>query len=100
MFTLEIAGQPVAVTDAGKQRAEDFFTSDLFRGSLRELQSAGEALWDGSSVLNVRPASAVEAAAFRVALADSDEDDEALDGAEAFSVVYLVEVEEWGSEAG
>ena len=95
MFTLEIAGQPIAVTDAGEDRAEDFFASDLFRSHLRELQSDGRPLWDGASVLTVRPASEAEIAAFRTAEAHSDPDeDEASEEAEAFSVVYLVEAED------
>jgi|SRR5215210_3213279 len=101
MFTLEIAGKPIAVTDAGEDRAEDFFRSDLFRGHLRELQSEERPLWDGASLLSVRPASEVEVAAFRRAeTSDTDEDDDgALEGAETFSVVYLVEAEDGDSEA-
>ena len=34
MFTLEIAGKPIAVTDAGEERAENFFRSDLFKSHL------------------------------------------------------------------
>src|SRR5215210_6534806 len=102
MFTLEIAGKPIAVTDAGEERAEDFFRSDLFRGHLRELQSEGRPLWDGASLLNVRPASEVEVVAFkRVEAADADEDDdETLEGAEVLSVIYLVEAEGEDLEAG
>ncbi len=95
MFTLEIAGKPTAVTDAGEERAEDFFRSDLFKSHLRELQSEGRPLWDGASLLTLRPASEVEVAAFRRAEAvDADEDDE------AFSVIYLVEAEDEDCEAG
>ena len=102
MFALEIASKPIAVTDAGEERAEDFFRSDLFKSHLRELQSDGRPLWDGTSLLNVRPASEVEIAAFRRAeAADADEDEkEASEGAVTFSVVYLAETENEDAKAG
>jgi hypothetical protein len=101
MFTLEMAGKSIAVTDASEERAEDFFRSDLFKSHLRELQSDGRPLWSGTSLLNVRRASEMEIAAFRKAeAADADEDDnEASEGAVTFSVVYLVETENEDAES-
>ena len=59
-------------------------------------------MWDGASLLTVRPASEVEIAAFKRAEAsDADEDvEEPWEEAETFSVVYLVQSEDEDLEGG
>lgn len=85
MFTLEIAGRPVAVTDAPESEAREIFASMAFRDDLKAFTSEGRAVWDGSAEFTVRPSTADETDEFESALMDEDdfeddedEDDEAL----------------------
>lgn len=90
MFTLEIAGRPVAVTDAPESEAREIFASMAFRDDLKAFTSEGRAVWDGSAEFTVRPSTADETDEFESALMDEedldfeeDEDDEALAAAAA-----------------
>jgi hypothetical protein len=77
MFTLEIGGKAIAITDADEARAKAVFDSDAFRQDLKVMTSQGEPLWDGIMPLNVRGASQQEQAAFEAPdLIDDDLDDE------------------------
>jgi len=64
MFTLEIAGNPIAVTDADKERALSIFGSDAFKQDLAAMTRKGRPLWDGLAPLSIRPASLEEVAIF------------------------------------
>jgi hypothetical protein len=90
MYTLEISGRAIAVTDGNEGRAHNLFGSEVFRNDLRGLESNGEPLWDGSSPLTVRPASSREQAAFERAMSDSD-DRSAVD--KRVSVLFLVRLD-------
>jgi hypothetical protein len=100
MFTLEIGGRPVAMTDASEERAYELFHGQMFKAHLGQLVSQGHRLWDGTAPLVVRPSSKDEIVKFKriQAAADEEQDDE--EELEAFSVVYLVEAEEDEAEVG
>jgi hypothetical protein len=56
MFTLEIKGQAIVVTNATEDEAAGLFESEEFKEDLKTLTTDGKPLWDGSSPLTVRPA--------------------------------------------
>ncbi len=64
MFTLEIGGTPVALTDADEDEARAFFGAERFKTDMRRWQTDGRPLWDGSAPFDVRPATEDEAAQF------------------------------------
>jgi hypothetical protein len=95
MFTLEIAGTPVVVTNADEQEARELLESDDFKEDLRTLSADGRPLWDGTAPLTIRPASEDEIDAFDEAVNDeSYEDEDSTDDDEAVDVVFLVEIDE------
>ena len=77
MFTLEIGGRPIAVTDADHDEAHALLQSDEFKQDLLTLESEEGPLWDGSAALTVRPASDDEIAEFEQV--EDEEDSEADD---------------------
>lgn len=101
MFTLEIGGRAIAMTDADDSQARELFGSEDFKSDLRSLESEGRPLWDGSARLDVRPSSEEEIEAFDAAL-DGDEDepagldgvgeDDDLDDEDGIDVLFLVPV--------
>jgi hypothetical protein len=96
MFTLEIKGTPLVVTNATESEAADLFESEEFKDDLRNLKSDGQPLWDGTSPLVIRPASREEIESFDSAL-DDDEfegEDETDDDGDPIDVVFLVEVDD------
>ncbi len=96
MFTLEIKGTPLVVTNATESEATDLFESEEFKEDLRSLKSDGRPLWDGTSPLVVRPASEEEIESFDTALDDEDfeDQDETDDDDDPIDVVFLVEVDD------
>ena len=60
MFTLEIAGKPIAVTDASEDEARELFESDAFKDDLMQIESEGAPIWDGFATLSVRAATRAE----------------------------------------
>jgi hypothetical protein len=90
MFTLEIAGMPIAITDADEAEARDIFESDEFKQDLTALTSEGIPLWDGQAPLNIRAASREEITAFKAP--DQDLDDDA-DEDEGLFVTFLVPID-------
>lgn len=94
MFTLEIDGQPVAMTDASEERAHELFKGQMFKAHLGQLVSQGQRLWDGIAPLVVRPSSEDEMVRFKRVQAAADEEQEDEEGLDTFSVVYLVQAEE------
>ncbi len=95
MFTLEIAGTPIVVTNADEEDARELLESEDFKEDLRSLTADGRPLWDGSAPLTIRPASEDEIDAFDQALDDdSYEDEDPTDDDEAIDVVFLVEIDE------
>jgi hypothetical protein len=92
MFTLEIAGMPIAITDADEAEARDIFDSDEFKQDLTALTSEGIPLWDGQAPLNIRAASREEITAFKAP--DQDLDDDAHDDEdEGLFVTFLVPID-------
>lgn len=100
MFTLEIKGTPLVVTNATENEATDLFESEEFKEDLRTLTTEGRPLWDGTSPLVIRPASKEEIESFDTALDDDDfededgGDDETDDDDDPIDVVFLVEVDD------
>ncbi len=89
MFTLEIGGRPIAVTDANEADAKAIFESGAFKQDLTALTSEGAPLWDGRAPLSIRPASQQEVAEFGAPeddAADEEEDDGAF-------VTFLVPID-------
>jgi hypothetical protein len=103
MFTLEINGTALVVTNADEEQARELLESEDFKEDLRTLTADGRPLWDGSAALTIRPATADESEAFEDALEDEDyeeeedEDDETGDE-EPIDIVFLVEVDESDDE--
>ena len=90
MFTLEIGGKPIAITDAEEARARDIFQSDEFRQDLTVMTSGGTPLWDGQAPLTIRSASQQEIAGFEAPEFDIDDDEQEEDGV---FVTFLVPVD-------
>lgn len=92
MFTLEIGGKPIAITDADEARAWAIFESDEFRQDLTVLTSDGVPLWDGRARLSIRPSSDEEISSFEAPVLDAaDGLDE--DGEDSLSVTFLVPID-------
>lgn len=101
MFTLEIAGTAVAVTNADEDQARELFLSESFKDDLRSFKSEGRPLWDGSAALTTRSASEDEIDAFQEALDEEDEDDEDDEDYDDLDidVVFLVSIDEIDDDA-
>ena len=95
MFTLEIKGQAIVVTNATEDEAAGLFESEEFKEDLKTLTSEGQPLWDGSAPLTVRPASEDEVDSFDEAMNDEEyeDEDDADDDDEPIDVVFLVEID-------
>lgn len=89
MFTLEIGGRAVAVTNAGAEEAERIFGGEEFREDLMALETDEGPLWDGEAPLSVRKATPEEAAEFEQLDVEEDEGDDEEDGP---IILFLVEV--------
>ena len=101
MYTLEIAGRAIAVTNADEDQALELFLSECFKDDLKSFKSEGRPLWDGSAALTTRPASEDEIDAFQEALDEEDEDDdydEEFDDLD-IDVVFLVSIDEIDEDA-
>ena len=92
MFTLEIDGRPIAITDAEEAQARGIFESEEFKQDLAVMTSDGTPLWSGQAALTIRPASDQEVAAFQAPEFDVDDDEDAEDGDGVF-VTFLVPVD-------
>jgi hypothetical protein len=65
MYTLEIAGKPVALIDADEQQARALVSEEVFKADMQRWKLGDSALWDGRAEFAVRPASPEEAAQFQ-----------------------------------
>jgi hypothetical protein len=90
MFTLEIDGTAIAITDADEALAWEIVDSDAFRHDLMAMTSDGTPLWDGRVPLVIRPSSPQETEAFGAPGLDLDDTDDEEDGV---SVTFLVPVD-------
>jgi hypothetical protein len=93
MFTLEIAGNPIAITDADEAQARAIFESDEFKQDLTAMTSDGIPLWDGRATLTIRPASQEETAAFEAPDMDVDDEVDAEDDDDGLFVTFLVPID-------
>lgn len=64
MFTLEVDGEPVAVTKGNRGEARAIFEGAEFKDKLRRMESDGQPLWGGGDRFTIRPASPSEIRAF------------------------------------
>jgi hypothetical protein len=98
MYTLDIAGKPVAITDADEAQSRELFNSDAFKEDIAAMESDGKPLWDGKTPLVVRPSSKEETENFAQALDEGDEDDDMEDDLDedevGINVLFLVPVDE------
>jgi hypothetical protein len=111
MFTLEINGTALVVTNADEVSARALLESEEFKEDLKSFTTDGRALWDGKAPLTVRPATEDEIDSFDEALNDDEyeeEEEDADDGAEPkaandddegddeepIDIVFLVEIDE------
>jgi len=102
MFTLEIKGTAIAVTNANEDEAAGLFESDEFKEDLKTLTTDGRPLWDGKAPITVRPASEDEIDSFDEAMNDEDyedEDEDDADDEEPIDVVFLVEIDAMEGDA-
>jgi hypothetical protein len=76
MFTLEINGKPIAITDAEEAQARGIFQSEEFGQDLMAMTTEGRPLWDGQAPLVIRPGSQQEVEAFDAPQFDVDDDEE------------------------
>ena len=66
MFTLEIGGKPVAITDADEAEARRIFEGETFRRDMRRwVTEDGRPVWDGLAPIALRPSTEEETAHFR-----------------------------------
>jgi hypothetical protein len=111
MFTLEINGTALVVTNADEESARALLESEEFKEDLKSFTSDGQPLWDGKAPLSVRPSTEDEIDSFDEALNDDEyeegddsgdpkaaNDDEEDDG-EPIDIVFLVEIDEQGDNA-
>ena len=91
MFTIEIAGRAIAVTNADQSQAHELIESEEFREDLAFLLSNGKPVWDGKAELVLRAAKAEEVEEFEDA-EDLDEDEMEDDGDPA--VVFLIDIDD------
>ena len=54
MFTLEIAGKPITVTNASEDEAREVFESDAFKEDLMAIESERAPIWDGFAPMTIR----------------------------------------------
>ena len=65
MFTFEIGGRAIAITDADETGARNVFESDDFKHDMQHWISDGKPIWDGHAPLGMRAATPEEAAQFK-----------------------------------
>jgi len=113
MFTLEINGTALVVTNADEESARSLLESEEFKDDLKSFTSDGKPLWDGKAPLTVRPSTEDEIDSFEDALADDEyededednddpkaaNDDEDEDDGEPIDIVFLVEIDEQDDNA-
>lgn len=69
-YTVTISGNAVAcIIEDDVLMAEDIIERDYFRGDLMALESEGQPLWDGQAKIELREATAEEAARAHIAAA-------------------------------
>jgi hypothetical protein len=105
MFTLEINGTALVVTNADEASARALLESDEFKEDLKSFRSEGRPLWDGSASLTIRPATEDEIDSFDEALNDDEYEEEEVDEdqpqaanddeeEDPIDIVFLVEIDD------
>jgi len=91
MFTIEIAGWAIAVTNADEEQARELIESEEFREDLTLMHSDGKPIWDGKAALALRKATEYEVEEFDDA--DDLDDDEMEDNGDP-AVVFLIDIDD------
>jgi hypothetical protein len=91
MFTLEINGKPIALTNADQEQARELFDDEEFKTDLRSMMSNGLPLWDGLAAFLIRPSTDEEAEAFEHAVIEEERDEDDENGVD---VLFLVPVDD------
>jgi len=98
MFTFEIGGKAIAVTDASEDEAKRLLDGEEFRSDLARLESEDGPLWDGNAALTVRAATQAEIDEFNQVedeteeFEDDDLEDEDGEEGESSVIVFLVPI--------
>jgi hypothetical protein len=95
MFTIEIAGWPIAVTNADASQARELIDSEEFREDLTLMHSNGKPIWDGTAELVLRKATEDEIEEFEDA---EDLDDEEIEDDGDPAVVFLIDIDDEDEE--
>lgn len=90
MFTVEIGGRAIAVTNADEAQARELIESEEFREDLTVIHSEGKPIWDGTTKLELRASTPDEVEEFESADDLDDEEDSEDDP----SVVFLVDIDD------
>ncbi|KAA2234397.1 hypothetical protein [Salinarimonas soli] len=102
MYTLDIAGKPIAITDADEAQSRELFNSDAFKEDIAAMESGGKPLWDGKAPLVIRPSTKEETDNFEQALDEGDDDEETDDDLDedevGINVLFLVPVDEYDED--
>ncbi len=91
MFTVEIDGRAIAVTNAQEDQARDLIESEEFLDDLMVMESNGKPVWNGQTPVTLRPATPDEKAEFHEA---DDLDDDDMDDEDEPCVVFLIDIDD------
>ena len=94
MFTVEIDGRAIAVTNAQEDQARDLIESEEFLDDLMVMESNGKPVWNGQTPVTLRPATPDEKAEFHEA-EDLDDD---IDDEDEPCVVFLIDIDDEDDE--
>lgn len=101
MYTLEIGGVAVAMTDADEAEAREIFLSDDFKEDLGGFTSGGKPIWDGKAAFVIRVATEEESDLFDDAMDEDEFEEEAFegdepedDGEDGASIMFLLDVDQ------
>jgi hypothetical protein len=65
MFTLEINGKPIAITDGDERQAHRVFDGETFKHDMQRWLTDHGPVWDGKAAFHVRPATKEEIGQFQ-----------------------------------
>lgn len=94
MFTVEIGGRAIAVTNADESQARELIESEEFREDLTVILSDGKPVWDGKTEIGLRPATKDEEEEFESADDIEDEEEEEEGDGDEPSVVFLIDIDD------
>ncbi|MDO9710258.1 hypothetical protein [Paracraurococcus lichenis] len=97
LYTVEVAGRPVLVFSEETRDSAEELVNSLIGQDLKEFESGGAPLWDGTAALTVREAGEAETTRWEEGLEEAREGGSIGDDAEEFAV-FLVPLDEEDEE--